>query len=135
MSNLYSNNLIKHDNTFMDKEFNKKLSSLKKYCPQSYKYLIFQFRHYNFFQDKDGVYEFNLPTSSEFKYIYGQIKLKYCVKDKNIIFKDLEPSQFFMDGYMIDLDAYKGIYYRNNRDKFMIDLFFTLRKKRKDCFV
>lgn len=123
----YHNNFNKYNNIYKNNEFNKKLSSLKKYCPQSYKYLMFQFRHYNCFQKEDGNYELNLPTSPEFKYIYGEIKLKYCVKDKSIIFKDLEPSQFFMDGYKMELDVYKKFYYRDEKDKFKIDLMLSIK--------
>lgn len=121
----YHNNFNKYNNIYKNNEFSKKLSSLKKY-------LIFQFRHYNCFQKENGSYELNLPTSPEFKYIYGQIKLKYCVKDKNIIFKDLEPSQFFMDGYKMELDVYKKFYYRDEKDKFKIDLMLTLKNIKEE---
>ena len=111
-----------------DNEFNKKLRSLKKYCPQSYKYLIFEFKNGNHFEKEDGEYEINLPTSKEFKFVYGQIKLKYCIKNNAPIYKDLEPSQFFLDGYRFDLHIYKKLYYRNEKDKFKIDLMFELKK-------
>lgn len=106
--------------------FNKKMRALKKYCPQAYKYLLFE--HQN--SMKDGIYEEKLPTSKEFKFVYGQITIKYEVKNGVPYYKDLEPSQFFIDGYRIDLNVYKGIYYRNNRDKFMINLFLTLKNER-----
>ena len=61
----------------LESNFNKKLKALKKYCPQSYKYLMFRFKKSNFFEKEDGEYEINLPTSKEFKFIYGQIKIKY----------------------------------------------------------
>ena len=114
-----------------DNEFEKKLRALKKYCPQSYKYLIFEFKKSNYFEKSDGEYEINLPTSKEFKFVYGQIKIKYEIKKGIPYYKNLEPSQFLIDGYRFDLDVYKGIYYRNNRDKFMINLFFTQKNGRK----
>ena len=107
-------------------QFNKKMRALKKYCPQAYKYLLFE--HQN--PMKDGIYEEELPTSKEFKFVYGQIKIKYEIKNGVLNYQDIEPSQFFLDGYRFDLNVYKGIYYRNNRDKFMINLFLTLKNEK-----
>lgn len=106
--------------------FNKKLRALKKYCPQTYKYLIFQ----RPIETSDGMYELDLPTSFEFKFIYGQIKIIYEVKNGVPFFKDLEPSQFFIDGYNFDLNIYKNIYYRNPQDKFKIDLMYSMKELR-----
>lgn len=44
--------------------------------------------------------------------------------------ESIEPSQFFLDGYMSSLDTYKGIYYRNKKDKFKIDLVMQMKKER-----
>lgn len=112
------------DNT----EFNKKLRALKKYCPQSYKFFIFNIKN-KITDVTDGDYEINLPTSEEFMFIYGQIKLKYSIQKGKIKYKDLEPSQFFLDGYKFDLDVYKNIYYRNQKDKFKINLMMEIKKK------
>lgn len=106
-------------------QFNKKLRALKKYCPQAYKFLLFKHNKNNLV---DGFYEDELPTFKEFKFVYGQIKIQYEIKNGIPIYKNLEPSQFFIDGYKLDLNVYRGVYYRNNRDKFMIDLFFILNK-------
>ncbi len=107
-------------------QFNKKLRALKKYCPQAYKHLLFEHQ----IQREDGVYEEELPTSKEFGFVYGQIKIQYEIKNGVPYYLNLEPSQFFLDGYRFDLNVYKGIYYRNNRDKFMINLFLTLKDER-----
>ena len=124
----YHNNYNKSINNFgIETDFHKKLRSLKKYCPQTYKYLIFDIKNNNLLEKEDGEYELNLPTSYEFKFLYGQIKLKYCVKNKVRIFKDLEPSQFLLDGYKFDLDIYKKNYYRNDKDKFKIDLLLSMK--------
>lgn len=50
------------------------------------------------------------------------------VKNKGIKFIDLEPSDFFIDGYRFDLEVYKSIYYRNAKDKFKIDLMLEMKK-------
>lgn len=124
----HHNNFNKSDyEIHKNNEFNKKLRSLRKYCPQTYKYLIFEVKNSNNFEKEDGDYEINLPTSNEFKFIYGQIKLKYRIKNKVAIFKDLEPSQFLLDGYKFDLNTYKRIYYRNDKDKFKIDLMLSMK--------
>lgn len=107
--------------------FNKKLRALKKYCPKAYKYLLFESQKT---EKKDGTYVEKLPTSKEFKFVYGQITVQYEVKNGAIYYQELEPSQFFIDGYNFDLEVYKGIYYRNNRDKFKIDLFISMKKER-----
>ena len=121
----YTNNFNQSFNDINStNQFNKKLRALKKYCPQAYKYLLFEYQK----EVKDGTYEEELPTSKKFKFVYGQIKIKYEIKDGVPYYQ--EPSQFFMDGYRFDLDVYKGIYYRNNRDKFMINLFLTLKNER-----
>lgn len=44
--------------------------------------------------------------------------------------KNIEPSQFLIDGYMSSLEIYKGICYRNKKDKFKIDLFISMKKER-----
>lgn len=123
----YNNNFNKNYNFYTNNEFNKKLRALKKYCPRAYKYLIFNIKNKNKFEKNEGNYEINLPTSSEFKFLYGQIKLKYYVKNKVPIFTDLEPAQFFLDGYKFDLHTYKRIYYRNDKDKFKIDLMLSMK--------
>ena len=116
---------------FMDNElendFIKKLRSLKKYCPQAYKFIIFNFKDV-YLDVKDGKYTLNLPTSNEFKVVYGQIKLIYRVKNKTIKFVDLEPTDFLMDGYKFDLKVYKSMFYRNTKDKFKIDLMLEMKK-------
>ena len=112
-------------------EFNKKLRALKKYCPQAYKHFLFKVNHNSNFIKEDGDYVLDLPTSEEFRFIYGQIQLKYSIVNRIPIFKDLEPSQFFLDGYRFDLDVYKSIYYRNEKDKFKINLMFEMKKERE----
>lgn len=127
MSKPYSNNFNQSFNDINTTNlFNKKLRALKKYCPQAYKYLLFEHQK----QVENGIYEEKLPTSKEFKFVYGQITIRYEIKNGVPYYQDLEPSQFFMDGYRFDLNVYKGIYYRNNRDRFMINLFLTLKNER-----
>lgn len=127
MSKVYQYNFNNSFSNNSDNEFTKKLRALKKYCPQAYKFVIFRFKD-TYLNVENGEYSINLPTSKEFKFVYGQIKLIYRVKNKGIKFIDLEPSDFFIDGYRFDLEVYKSIYYRNAKDKFKIDLMLEMKK-------
>lgn len=112
-----------------ENDFSKKMRSLKTYCPIAYKELIFDVKKELASVHKDGIYERYLKTSDNFKFIYGQIKFIYSVKNGTIIIENLEPQEFLLDGYMFDLEIYKGICCRNKRDKFKIDLFIAMNKK------
>lgn len=127
MSKVYQDNFNNSLSNNSDNEFTKKIRSLKKYCPQAYKFIIFNFKDV-YLDVKDGKYSLNLPTSNEFKVVYGQIKLIYRVKNKTIKFIDLEPTDFLMDGYKFDLKVYKSMFYRNTKDKFKIDLMLEMKK-------
>lgn len=105
----------------------KRLRALKKYCPKAYKYLIFNLNENTRLQ-KDGTYEVELHTSKEFQYVYGQIKVIYELKGQLVNYIDIQPSQFLEDGYRSDLDVYKGMFYRDARDKFKIDLMYAYLK-------
>lgn len=90
MSKVYQDNFNNSLSNNSDNEFTKKLRALKKYCPQAYKFVIFRFKD-TYLNVENGEYSINLPTSKEFKFVYGQIKLIYRVKNKGIKFIDLEP--------------------------------------------
>lgn len=108
-------------------DFIKKSRSLRKYCPRTYKDLIFNLDKEELSALPNGVYFEELYTSKEFEQVYGKIKLIYSVVNRLVIIEDIEPSQFLLDGYIYELDTYKGMPYRNERDKFKIDL--MIRRK------
>lgn len=115
---------------FVDEnDFKKKLRSLKTYCPIAYKDFIFNVRTKLARNHNNGKYEIELKTSRNFKFIYGQIKLIYSVKNNKITIENIEPSQFLLDGYISSLGIYKGICFRNKKDKFKIDLFQSMNIK------
>lgn len=118
-------------NGYSYNEFNKKMNALKKYCPMAYKDLIFNIKNNHKLDKEDGNYLIDLKTSKEFKMLYGQIKLFYEIKNGKIKFKNIEPSDFFSDGYEIELKPYKNYYCRNNADKFKIDLLEEMKKEEK----
>lgn len=123
----YCNGQYKNTFLYLDEnDFNKKKRSLKKYCPIAYKELLFRTRC-EIVNTKDGTYTRALKTSSEFKFIYGQIELVYSVKNGIVTILDIQPSQFLIDGYTSELKTYKGIFYRDKRDMFKIDLFMSMK--------
>lgn len=112
---------------FVDEnDFIKKYRGLKKYCPRAYKYLIFEIMNKHKYSDKVGKYEIELPTDERFKMVYGQIKLIYTRTSKAIVLEDIKPSDILEDGYMYLLNTYKGVPYRNEKDKFKIDMAMNL---------
>ena len=111
-----------------ENEFKKKLRALKRYCPKAHKYLYFDILSKDLFEKKKGSYEIELPTSKEFRLIYGQIKLIYSIQNRKIIIEDLEPRGFLLDGYKFELESYKGIFYRNEQDMFKINLIMKMKE-------
>lgn len=114
-----------------ENDFRKKLRSLKTYCPFAYKDFVFNVIKKIMLNHPDGVFKVELKTTKDFKFIYGQIELVYSVKDNKIIMENIEPAQFLLDGYTSSLGTYKGVCFRNKKDKFKIDLFQYLC--RKEC--
>lgn len=113
-------------------DFVKKLRALKTYCPGAYKDLIFNLDKNSLHFQENGNYIHYLYTSPEFAFVYGEIKLIYTVEDGNVIIEDLAPQKLLLDGYHVMLDTYKGVIYRNEYDKFKIDLYME-RKKIKNA--
>ena len=105
-----------------ENDFRKKRRSLKKYCIKSYKYLMFNVLKNNEIKG-NGTYIEELPASNEFIFMYGRPKVHYTIKDGVMILEDLEPQQFLIDGYMKDLQQYRGIFYRDEKDKRKIDFY------------
>ena len=112
-----------------ENDFIKKSRSLKKYCPRAYKDLVFNLDREELSTLPNGVYSKELYTSKEFELVYGKIKLVYSVVNRLVIMEDIEPSQFLLDGYVYELDTYRGMPYRNKRDKFKSDLMIRRRNE------
>lgn len=118
--------------TYKDEnDFTKKLRSLKTYCPRAYKDLIFNVNKSDLFSLKDGNYQKSLYTSKDFEFVYRQIQLIFTVSNGDVVIEDITPQQFLLDGYFNLLEVYKGMPYRNNKDKFKIDLMLEMKKRRK----
>lgn len=113
-----------------ENDFKKKMRSLKTYCPRAYKDLIFNVNMNDLFSLKDGIYKKDLQTSEEFKFVYGQIQLIFSISQGDVVIEDISPQQFFLDGYFNLLEIYKGIPYRDAKDKFKINLFRSMKNGR-----
>lgn len=113
--------------TFINEnDFIKKYRGLKLYCPTAYNYLIFEIMNKHNYSREIGKHEIELPTSEKFKMVYGQIKLVYSRTKKAVVLENILPEDILEDGYMYLLDTYRGIPYRNERDKFKIDMAMNL---------
>lgn len=112
-------------------DFIKKLRSLKLYCPRAYKDLIFKTNIQDLFSLDDGIYTKELFTDDLFKLVYGQIKLVYSVKNNQIIIENLTPQKFLIDGYFSLLKTYKGMPFKDKKDKFRIDYYLAVFRRKE----
>lgn len=110
-------------------DFNQKVRSLKKYCIRSYKDLTFRFLRQKL-KSIDGDYEEEIMTPKDFKFVYGQIKVKYFIKNGVMILIDLEPADFFKAGFMKELHEYRGLYYRDRKDIDKIEFYRNFKEKK-----
>lgn len=111
-----------------ENDFKRKKQSLRKYCPQAFKFLVFDLRS-RLENTTQGKHKIKLPTSEEFKFVHGQIELIYSIRNNTIIFEDIKPSDFLLKGYVRELDTYNGIFIKDKTDIFKINL---LRKMKRD---
>lgn len=113
--------------TFVNEnDFIKKYRGLKRYCPRAFKYLVFEIMDKHNYSPEIGKHEIELPTDSKFKMVYGQIKLIYLKTEKAIVLENIQPADILKDGYMYLLNTYRGVPYRNKKDKFKIDMAINL---------
>lgn len=110
--------------TYIDEnEFKKKLRAIRKYFMGAYKYWIFEAIPKLQKENKlDGQYELELPVSEIFKKVYGKVIVLFLVKNDVVILEDIKPNDILTDMHRKELPAYKGVPYRNKRDKFKIEL-------------
>lgn len=106
-----------------ENEFKKRERAIKKYLMGAYKYWIFEVIPKLQKENKiDGKYELELPVDKLFKKVYGKVKVLFTVKDDVVILENIEPSEMLLDMHKRDLPSYKGVPYRNEKDKFKIEL-------------
>lgn len=106
-----------------ENEFKKKERVLKKYIMGAYKYWIFEVIPILQREHKvDGQYELELPVDKLFEKVYGKLKILFSVKKDVVILEDIVPSEILTAMFMKELPTYYGVPYRNERDKFKINL-------------
>ena len=110
--------------TYIDEnEFKKKERAIKKYFMGAYKYWIFEVVPKLQNENKiDGKYELELPVSELFNKVYGKVKVLFSVKNDVVILENIIPEEILTDMHRKELPAYKGVPYRNEKDKFKIEL-------------
>lgn len=106
-----------------ENEFRKKERALRKYLMRAYKYWIFDavpiLQREN---KKDGKYELELPVDKLFEKVYGKVKILFTVENDIVIIEDIVPGDILSAMFSRELPSYKGIPYRNEKDKFKIEL-------------
>ena len=117
---------------FIDEnDFNKKIRAIRRYSMNAYKYWHFEalpiLKKDN---KKDGVYELELPVNELFKKVYGDVKVLFSVKNGVVVLENITPSEMLIDMFMGDLPTYKGIPYRDSKDKFKIDLMKEIKNEK-----
>ena len=113
-------NLVIYEN---ENEFKKRERALRKYLMGAYKYWIFDALPKLKKENKiDGKYELELPVDKLFKKVYGDVKVLFSVENDVVILEDIEPSMVLLDMFRRELPSYKGVPYRNEKDKFKIEL-------------
>ncbi len=111
--------------TYIDEnDFIKQTRALKTYYIRTYKDLVFNvsytLKQANY---EDGDYEIPPYTEESFKKVYGEFILKFFVKDKVIIIKEITPREILIDLFKMKfLKTYKGVPYRNDFDLFKIKM-------------
>lgn len=106
-----------------ENDFRKKERALRKYLMGAYKYWIFDavpiLQREN---KKDGKYELELPVDKLFEKVYGKVKILFSVENDIVIIEDIIPNDILIAMFNRELPSYKGIPYRNEKDKFKIEL-------------
>lgn len=112
-----------------ENEFKKKMRAVKRYSMNAYKYWIFDvIPKLKIEGKKDGKYELQLPVNEIFQKVYGEVKILLSVQNDVVILEDITPSDMLMEMHNKDLPTYKGVPYRNNKDKFKIDFYKEVKK-------
>lgn len=110
--------------TYLDEvDYKKKEKALRTYFWKTYDYLMEEIIPILQKENKiDGQYEVDLQAPKLFEKVYGKVKLLFRVQNDIVILEDITPSKMFMEMYSRLLPTHRGIPYRNERDKFKIEL-------------
>ena len=117
---------------FLDEnDFNKKIRAIRRYSMNAYKYWHFKaLPILKKESKKEGDYELELPVNELFKKVYGDVKILFSVKNGVVILENITPSEMLMSMFMGNLPTYKGIPYRDLKDKFKIELMKEIKNEK-----
>ena len=115
-----------------------KEKALDKVSRLAYKDLIFnvipEIKEGNFERGtfEGDMYKVVLKQDSVHEFVYGKIEVIFKIDHLNKIFEfiEIEPADFIAEVHKRILPIYKGVMYRDDRDKFKID--YALTKKHSD---
>ena len=71
---------------------------------------------------ENGSYKKTLITDKLFELMYGKIKIVFKVNNGVVVLEDLIPSDFFKVGHKRELETYKGVFVRDEKDVFKVNL-------------
>ncbi len=104
-------------------DYKKKEKALRTYFWKTYDYLMEEILPILQRENKiDGKYEVDLQAPKLFEKVYGKVKLQFSVRNDVVILEDITPSEMFMEMYLRLLPTHRGIPYRDEKDKFKIEL-------------
>lgn len=118
--------------------FNKLTKALKMYNMFAYKDFIFnlmyQLRAGKMvgYEIEPDIWRCDLQSDKIFEFVYGKMYFTYRVEDGyRVVLLDMEPKDFLLDGHAKQLPTYKGVPIRGPKDRFKIDLYFSMNKTKK----
>lgn len=103
-----------------ESDMTKCLRSLRKYNMRAYKQFMFETNDLEYVKDNEYRIDFNCDV--KFKKIYGRVYMSVEVENDQLILKRLEPHGFWLAGYRLELETYKGVPIVSKRDKFKVDM-------------
>jgi len=120
-----------------ENEFNKLSRALKIYNMVAYKEFIFDLTN----KLKSGilvgkeieenVYQCILSSDRTFEFVYGPVYFVYKVEGNKIILLSLEPEEMLREGHKVVLPIYKGVPIVSAKDRFKVDLYYSLYKDKE----
>lgn len=118
--------------------FNKLTKALKMYNMFAYKDFIFnlmyQLRAGKMvgYEIEHDIWRCDLQSDKIFEFVYGKMYFTYRVEDGyRVVLLDIEPKDFLLDGHAKQLSTYKGVPIRGPKDRFKVDLYFSINNIKK----
>ena len=117
-----------------ENSFNKLVKALKMYNMFAYKDFIFnlmyQLRAGKMvgYEIEPNIWRCDLQSDKIFEFVYGKMYFTYRVEDGyRVVLLDMEPKDCLLEGHAKQLSTYKGVPSRGPKDRFKIDLYFSIK--------